>query len=59
VRRYLAARLLQSLGVVLFVTTFAFIMVHLAPGDPIDAALSRVNIPESVRAQWRMASTAR
>ena len=53
-RRYLAARLLQSLGVVVFVTTFAFIMVHLAPGDPIDAALSRPNIPESVREQWRV-----
>jgi peptide/nickel transport system permease protein len=53
VRRYLAARLLQSLGVVAFVTTFAFVMLHLAPGDPIDAALSRPNIPESVRDQWR------
>lgn len=53
-RRYLVARLLQSLGVVVFVTTFAFIMVHLAPGDPFDAALSRPNIPESVREQWRV-----
>ena len=52
-RRYLAARLLQALGVVLFVTTFAFVMIHLAPGDPIDAALSRPNIPESVRREWR------
>ncbi|MEO8622179.1 MAG: ABC transporter permease [bacterium] len=54
-RRYLAARLLQSLGVVAFVTTFAFVIIHLAPGDPIAAALSRPNIPESVRAQWRVA----
>jgi peptide/nickel transport system permease protein len=53
VRRYLAARLLQSLGVVVFVTTFAFVAIHLAPGDPLDAALTRANIPESVRAQWR------
>jgi peptide/nickel transport system permease protein len=53
VRRYLAARLLQSLGVVAFVTTFAFVMIHLAPGSPIDAALARPNIPESVREQWR------
>jgi peptide/nickel transport system permease protein len=55
VRRYLAARLLQSLGVVLFVTTFAFVVVHLAPGDPIDAALDRPNITEEVRQQWRVA----
>jgi ABC-type dipeptide/oligopeptide/nickel transport systems, permease components len=55
VRRYLAARLLQSLGVVVFVTTFAFVMVHLAPGDPIGVALSRSNIPDSVREQWRVA----
>ncbi len=54
-RRYLAARLLQSLGVVAFVTTFAFVMVHLAPGDPIGVALSRSNIPDSVREQWRVA----
>lgn len=52
-RRYFAARLLQSLGVVAFVTTFAFVLIHLAPGDPIAAALARPNIPETVRQQWR------
>lgn len=54
-RRYLAARLFQSLGVVAFVTTFAFVMVHLAPGDPFGVSLARPNIPESVREQWRLA----
>ncbi len=54
-RRYLAARLLQSLGVVALVTTFAFVMLHLAPGDPIAVSLARPNIPESVRQQWREA----
>ena len=54
-RRYLAARLLQALGVVVFVTTFAFVVVHLAPGDPIASALGRENIPEAVRDQWRVA----
>ncbi|MEP7002455.1 MAG: ABC transporter permease [bacterium] len=54
-RRYLAARLLQSLAVVAFVTTFAFVVIHLAPGDPIAAALSRPNITEAVRDQWRVA----
>jgi peptide/nickel transport system permease protein len=55
VRRYLAARLLQSLGVIAFVTTFAFVVVHLAPGDPIAVALDRANITEEVRQQWRVA----
>ena len=54
-RRYLAARLLQALGVVAFVTTFAFVMVHVAPGDPIASALARPNITEAVRNQWRVA----
>ena len=53
-RRYLAARLLQAVGVVAFVTTFAFVMIHLAPGDPISSALTRQNIPESVRQEWRV-----
>jgi peptide/nickel transport system permease protein len=34
VRRYLAARLLQSLVVVLLVTTISFFLIRLAPGDP-------------------------
>jgi peptide/nickel transport system permease protein len=34
VRRYLAARLLQSLIVVLLVTTISFFLIRLAPGDP-------------------------
>ena len=54
-RRYLAARLLQAIGVVAFVTTFAFVVVHLAPGDPIASALARPNITEAVRQQWRVA----
>ena len=54
-RRYVAARLLQSIGVVLFVTTFAFAMIHLAPGDPIAAALARPNITEAIRQEWRVA----
>ena len=54
-RRYLAARLLQALGVVIFVTTFAFVMIHLAPGDPIAAALARPNITEAMRQELRAA----
>ena len=54
-RRYLAARLFQAIGVIAFVTTFAFVVVHLAPGDPIASALQRPNITEAVREQWRVA----
>jgi len=53
VRRYLAGRLLQAVSVVLLVTTLTFTLVHLAPGDPIAAALDRPGVTESVRQQWR------
>jgi len=53
VRRYLARRLLQAAGVVLFVTTLSFALIHLAPGDPIAAALSGSRVSETVRNQWR------
>ena len=39
---------------VAFVTTFAFVMIHLAPGDPVTAALTRPNMPESIRQEWRV-----
>ncbi len=50
--RYLAGRLLQAIGVVVLVTTLTFVLLHLAPGDPLGATLSRP-MPESVREQWR------
>ncbi|HEX5972983.1 MAG TPA: ABC transporter permease [Gemmatimonadaceae bacterium] len=52
-RRYLAGRLLQAVGVVVMVTTLTFVLVHLAPGDPIAAALDRPGVTEAVRQQWR------
>ncbi|MEO8333764.1 MAG: ABC transporter permease [bacterium] len=54
-RRYLAARLLQALGVVVFVTTLSFVVVHLAPGDPISTVLQNPNVTPEVRQQWRAA----
>ena len=54
-RRFLAARLLQALGVIVFVTTFAFVMIHLAPGDPIATSLTRADVPESTRQAMRAA----
>ena len=35
------------------VTTLTFVLVHLAPGDPIAAALDRPGVTEAVRQQWR------
>lgn len=52
-RRYVAGRLLQAAIVVLLVTTVTFVLVHLAPGDPIAMALQRPGVTETVRQQWR------
>jgi peptide/nickel transport system permease protein len=53
VRRYLAARLLQAVGVVFFVTTLSFVVIHIAPGDPIAVAMHGQNVTETVRERWR------
>lgn len=37
----------------LMVTTLTFLLVHLAPGDPIATALDRPGVTEAVRQQWR------
>jgi peptide/nickel transport system permease protein len=55
VRRYLAGRLLQAVIVVYLVTTVTFVLVHLAPGDPISAALNRPGVTDAIRQQWREA----
>lgn len=52
-RRYLGGRLLQAVGVVFLVTTLTFLLIHLAPGDPLAAALERPGVTPEVRAQWR------
>ena len=52
-RRYVAGRLLQATIVVLLVTTVTFVLVHLAPGDPIALLLDRPGVSEAVRQQWR------
>ena len=52
-RRYVAGRLLQAAIVVLLVTTVTFVLIHLAPGDPISLLLDRPGVTEEVRAQWR------
>lgn len=50
-RRYLLARLAQTLVVVLLVTTASFVLVHLAPGDPF--AIDDSRISAEVRERWR------
>ena len=50
-RRLLAARLLQSLIVVLLVTTVSFFLIRLAPGDPFSYAGH--NLSPAVQDQWR------
>ena len=51
--RYVAGRLLQATIVVLLVTTLTFVLVHLAPGDPVAMWLDRPGVTEAVRQQWR------
>ena len=52
-RRYVAGRLLQATIVVLLVTTVTFVLVHLAPGDPIAMLYEGRGLTEEVRQQWR------
>lgn len=52
---YLFRRLLQVAVVVVLVATIAFILIHVAPGDPFAAAIENPNVSEAVRAQWREA----
>ena len=52
-RRYLAARLLQSVVVVVLVTTISFFLIRLAPGDPFsfDGSMSPA-VRNQLRAQF-------
>jgi peptide/nickel transport system permease protein len=52
---YLLRRLLQIAVVVVLVSTAAFILIHLAPGDPFSAAIANPNVSEAARAHWREA----
>jgi peptide/nickel transport system permease protein len=52
VRRYVAARLLQSLIVVFLVTTVSFVLIRLAPGDPF-SFISDFGMSPQLREQLR------
>ena len=51
--RFVVRRLLQGALVVFLAATAAFLLLHLAPGDPIAATLDSPIVPESVRQHWR------
>jgi len=51
VRRFVAVRLLHAVVVLLLVTTIAFFLIHLAPGDPFSFENPRVS--GEIRDQWR------
>lgn len=50
-RRFVAVRLAHAVVVLLLVTTIAFFLIHLAPGDPF--SFDNPQISEAVRDQWR------
>jgi peptide/nickel transport system permease protein len=51
-RVYLVRRALQTVAVVFIVTTLTFVLVHLAPGDPL-ADINDLRVPPAVQAYWR------
>jgi ABC-type dipeptide/oligopeptide/nickel transport system permease component len=57
-KRYLAARLLQSLVVILLVSVGTFGIMHVVPGDPVHLLLGEsgafvtTEVMESIRAHW-------
>jgi ABC-type dipeptide/oligopeptide/nickel transport system permease component len=55
VRRYFAARLAQSVIVVVLVTTISFFLIRLAPGDPFSFAgdfAMNAAVRDQLRAQF-------
>ena len=50
-RRFVAVRLLHAVVVLFIVTTIAFFLVHLAPGDPFSFENPRIS--SEVRDEWR------
>ena len=49
----LTSRALQGVLVVLVASSFAFGLLHLAPGDPVSGIADMSNISPELRAQWR------
>ena len=52
--RHLASRLLQGLGLVLAVVVLNFVLVHMAPGDPVETiAGASGGMSEDLKAELR------
>ncbi len=51
--RFVASRLVQAVGVVLAVATLTFVLLHLAPGDPLSGVVEGRNVPPEVEQQMR------
>ena len=54
-RRFLLRRLAHGAAVIFIAASVAFVLVHLAPGDPFSAALDSTTVPADVKAAWREA----
>ncbi len=52
--RYLARRLLQGVAIVFAVATLTFILLQLAPGDPVDVLGAAGRLPREVAEQQRI-----
>jgi peptide/nickel transport system permease protein len=55
VRRFLARRLAHGAAVIFIAASLAFLLVHLAPGDPFSTTLDSAAISPSIKAEWRAA----
>ena len=54
-RRFLARRLAHGVLVVFVATTLAFLLIHMAPGDPFSSTLSSERVDPVALANWRAA----
>lgn len=54
-RRFLARRLAHGAAVIVIAASLAFVLAHVAPGDPFSATLDSANIDPAVRERWRSA----
>lgn len=53
--RLVLGRLAQTVAVVFAAATLTFVLLHLAPGDPLAVAMDNPAVTEAVRERWRHA----
>lgn len=51
--RFLAQRIAHGAAVILIAASLAFILVHVAPGDPFSSSLDNMNLDPAAVARWR------